>query len=43
MRAKFRECLRREVGKTVGAPHEVDEELAFLRDAMLQRVPSDHV
>ena len=42
MRAKFREHLRREVGKTVGAPHEVDEELAFLRDAMLRRALNDH-
>jgi RNA polymerase sigma factor (sigma-70 family) len=36
MRAKFREHLRREVGKTVGAPHEVDEELAYLKELIVQ-------
>lgn len=37
MRAKFREQLRREVANTVGAPHEVDEELAYLREVIMRR------
>lgn len=36
MRAKFREELRGQVRQTVNAPHEVDEELRFLREAMLK-------
>lgn len=36
MRAKFREQLRREVANTVGAPHEVDEELAYLKEVIVQ-------
>lgn len=31
LRQKFRETIRREVGRTVDTPHEVDEELAHLR------------
>ena len=31
LRQKFRETIRREVGRTVATPHEVDEELAHLR------------
>ncbi|MBK8035867.1 MAG: sigma-70 family RNA polymerase sigma factor [Verrucomicrobiaceae bacterium] len=31
LRQKFRETIRREVGRTVESPHEVDEELAHLR------------
>ena len=35
MRKRFREHLRFQVGKTVSAPHEIEEELAFLRDVMM--------
>jgi hypothetical protein len=31
LRATFREALREQVGLTVSAPHEIDEELAHLR------------
>lgn len=34
LRGKFREGLRQEVARTVSAPHEVDEELAYLRQAL---------
>lgn len=34
MRQKFRTALREEVGRTVSAPHEIDEELAHLRTAL---------
>ena len=34
LRKKFREALRAEVGRTVDAPHEIDEELAHLRAAL---------
>jgi len=37
IRQQFRELLRIEVGRTVEAPHEIDEELAYLRSA-LQKV-----
>jgi len=37
LRERFRESLRAEVGRTVDAPHEIDEELAYLRSA-LQKV-----
>lgn len=37
MRARFRENLRREVAQTVSAPHEVEEELAFLRDVLIKK------
>jgi len=36
MRAKFRDHLRREVSNTVGAPHEVDEEWAYLKEVIVQ-------
>lgn len=36
MRSKFRENLRQQISLTVSAPHEVDEELAFLRKVMMQ-------
>lgn len=34
MRKKFREALRREVARTVSAPHEIDEELQYLRQVL---------
>lgn len=34
VRQKFREELRRAVSATVSAPHEIDEELAYLRDVL---------
>jgi len=34
LRQQFRESLRAEVARTVGAPHEVDEELAHLRTSL---------
>lgn len=34
IRERFRELLRAEVGRTVDAPHEIDEELAYLRSAL---------
>ncbi len=34
MRERFRELLRGEVGRTVDAPHEIDEELAYLKSAL---------
>ena len=34
MRGKFREQLRSEIRQTVSAPHEIDEELTYLREAM---------
>ena len=37
VRERFRELLRGEVARTVDAPHEIDEELAYLRSA-LQKV-----
>ncbi len=37
MRKKFRERLRLEVAKTVSAPHEIDEELEFLRALMMHK------
>lgn len=36
LRKRFREALRAEVGRTVSAPHEIDEELAHLR-AIVER------
>jgi len=36
MRQSFRENLRAEIGRTVSAPHEIDEELAHLRTALEQ-------
>ncbi|MGJ8672392.1 RNA polymerase sigma factor [Rubritalea sp.] len=43
MRGKFRENLRSEVAKTVSAPHEVDEELIFLRETLMQKSISGDV
>lgn len=37
MRGRFRENLRGEVMKTVSSPHEVEEELFFLREALMQK------
>ena len=34
LRQRFREGLRTEIGRTVSAPHEIDEELAYLRTAL---------
>ena len=34
LRQRFREALRAEVGRTVSAPHEIDEELAHLREIL---------
>jgi len=34
LRKRFRETLRVEVGRTVSAPHEVSEEIAYLRSAI---------
>jgi len=36
MRAKFRKQLRTEVSVTVSAPHEIDEELRYLKQAMMR-------
>jgi hypothetical protein len=36
LRGRFRERLRAAVAKTVAAPHEVDEELAYLRALLLE-------
>jgi len=36
MRSKFRKQLRLEVGLTVSAPHEIDEELRYLKEAMIR-------
>jgi DNA-directed RNA polymerase specialized sigma24 family protein len=34
LRHRFRECLRAEVALTISVPHEVDAELAWLRDVL---------
>jgi len=34
VRQRFREAIRSEVGRTVSAPHEIDEELSHLRKAL---------
>jgi len=34
MRDQFKQALRSEVARTVSAPHEIDEELAYLRTAL---------
>lgn len=39
LRERFRELLRTEVAKTVSAPHEVEEELQYLRSLLLQVPP----
>ena len=36
MRSKFRKQLRTEVSVTVSAPHEIDEELRYLKQAMMR-------
>lgn len=36
LRQRFRELLRSAVARTVSAPHEVDEELAYLRSLLAQ-------
>ena len=36
MRSRFRTQLRAEVGQTVSAPHEIDEELRYLKEAMIR-------
>jgi len=41
MRGKFRDLLRAEIRQTVSAPHEIDEELAYLREAMSRVWTSD--
>ena len=35
IRKQFRELLRREVARTVSAPHEIDEELQHIKDVLL--------
>ena len=35
LRARFRERLRAEVARTVSAPHEIEEELLYLRSLLL--------
>ncbi|MDB4265472.1 hypothetical protein N9891_01840 [bacterium] len=40
MRGRFREHLKQEVAKTVSSPHEVEEELMFLREALMQKMKS---
>ncbi|HCN79046.1 MAG TPA: hypothetical protein DIT13_17920 [Verrucomicrobiales bacterium] len=39
LRERFRELLRTEVAKTVSAPHEVEEELQYLRSLLLNLPP----
>lgn len=39
LRERFRELLRTEVAKTVSAPHEVEEELLYLRSLLLHVPP----
>jgi RNA polymerase sigma-70 factor (ECF subfamily) len=39
LRERFRELLRTEVARTVSAPHEVEEELQYLRSLLLQMPP----
>jgi hypothetical protein len=34
LRTRFRECLRAEVALTTSAPHEVDGEIAWLREVL---------
>lgn len=37
LRRRFRLCLRAEVAKTVDAPHEIDAELAYLQEVLMDR------
>jgi RNA polymerase sigma-70 factor (ECF subfamily) len=37
LRGDFRQSLRRVVAQTVSAPHEIDEELRYLRDILWQQ------
>ena len=36
MRQRYREIVRREIGRTVSSPHEVDEELRYLCDLLAE-------
>jgi RNA polymerase sigma-70 factor (ECF subfamily) len=38
LRAKFRETLRAAIATTVSAPHEVDEEMRYLRSLMMETI-----
>ena len=40
LRARFRERLRAEVARTVSAPHEIEEELLYLRSLLLSQAKS---
>lgn len=40
LRERFRELLRTEVAKTVSAPHEIEEELQYLRSLLLEMPPA---
>ena len=42
LRERFRDLLRLEVARTVSAPHEVDEELQYLRE-LLMKLPPDRI
>ncbi|MBE7496316.1 MAG: sigma-70 family RNA polymerase sigma factor [Verrucomicrobiaceae bacterium] len=42
LRERFRELLRTEVARTVSAPHEVEEELQYLRSLLL-KVPAQRI
>jgi RNA polymerase sigma factor (sigma-70 family) len=35
LRKQFRECLRREIARTVSAPHEIDEELQHIKQVLI--------
>ena len=40
LRERFRELLRAEVARTVSAPHEIEEELQYLRSLLLELPPA---
>ena len=42
LRERFRELLRAAVARTVSAPHEVDEELLYLRSLLFSQ-PIPHI
>jgi RNA polymerase sigma-70 factor (ECF subfamily) len=42
LRERFRELLRLEVARTVSAPHEIEEELRYLRTLLLA-LPAEHI